>query len=384
MHLIERLRARHPGLDPVTAAEREGLSVLLWEEVRGQEQAEGAVPDGMPTGGPGGTATHRLTPDQWERLRARAAEVTARNLLLIEELTGLLGRLAEAEVPVVPVRGPVLSERLHGDPARRPAGDLDLLVRTEDLDRLDGVLKGAGYADMDRRPGFARAFYYTTKYFRDRHGPLIVEPHWSLAYPPFLARLDMGPVWGRTLVETRFGVPVRRLAPDDELLHLALHRVHHGPAAPLLWDLELDRYVRRLGGDVDWARLAETARASGQDFFLRQALEPLWEGWGTPLPEGWLEALPAEPPASREGRIVRLLASSPDVDGRESLATLLVQEGFGARLRLLFGLLCPTPVFMRLQYGLTRTRQLPGAYLRRFLYFGRMGLKGLLRLRRRH
>lgn len=366
--MIERLRDRHPGLDPVEAAEREGVSLLLWEEVRGD--GEEAVP------------AFRPTPDQRERLRARAVETTARSLLLIEELTDLLGRLAEAEVPVVPVRGPVLSERLHGDPARRPAGDLDLLVRTEDLDRLDGVLKGAGYADMDRRPGFARAFYYTTKYFRDRHGPLIVEPHWSLTYPPFLGRLDMGPVWGRTLTESRFGVPVRRLAPDDELLHLALHRVHHGPAAPLLWDLELDRYVRRLGEEVDWTRLVETARASGQDFFLRQALEPLHREWGTPLPEGWLEGLPTAPPDTREGRIVRLLASSPDVDGRESLATFLVQEGWGARLRLLFGLLCPTPRFMRLQYGLTLRRQLPGAYLGRLLYFGRMGLKGLWRLRR--
>ncbi len=359
--LIERVRERAGSDEPVALLEvvrAEGLTALLHQE----GSAEG---------------------DFRRLLEAEAAAVTARNLLLTDELAAVLNALDGAGVTAGLLRGPDLSLRLHGDPTLRPSGDLDLLIRPEELPAVTFALGALGYASMDRRPGFARDFYYTAKFFRNRLGWVIIEPHWSLAYPPFLERLDMAPVWARTTPAETFGAPVHRLAADDELLHLCLHRVHHGPAAPLLWDLELDRYVRLTGPGLDWERLRETARGSGQAFFLRRALEPVRASFGTPLPEGWLEELPDEPDDSREGRLVRLLAAAPDVDGRESLAVWFTLRGLRRRSRYLFALLVPTPTFMRLQYGLSRRRQLPAAYLGRWSYFARMALRGLMHLRRR-
>jgi hypothetical protein len=366
--LLELLQERAGSDEPavlLSAAGAEGLTALLHRELDA------------------GAGEDLFDGPQRERLREWAASVTARNLLLADELAAVLAALAAAGVTVCPLRGPDLSQRLHGDSTLRPSGDLDLLIHAEQMADVVAALGGLDYRSMDRRPGFARDFYYTAKFFRDRHGWVITEPHWSLAYPPFLGRLDMDPVWARTTPAEAFGAPVRRLSAADELLHLCLHRVHHGPAAPLLWDLELDRYVRMAGPGLDWDTLTDTARVSGQAFFLRRALEPVRARFSTPLPEGWLEGLPAEPEDSREGRLVRLLATAPDVDGRESLAVWFTLRGLRRRMRYLFALLVPTPTFMRLQYGLSRRRQLPLAYLGRWWYFARMALRGLLRLRRR-
>ncbi len=46
----------------------------------------------------------------------------------------------------MPRKGVALSQRLFGDPGTRDGGDLDLLVRAEQLVRSDRLLEASGYA----------------------------------------------------------------------------------------------------------------------------------------------------------------------------------------------------------------------------------------------
>src|ERR1700681_921232 len=65
-------------------------------------------------------------------------------------LTGKLLRLLElfqaAEIPVIPLKGPVLAQILYGDPVLREFEDLDLLVRKRDVLRALQLLNAHGYA----------------------------------------------------------------------------------------------------------------------------------------------------------------------------------------------------------------------------------------------
>ena len=106
-------------------ADWHGIGPLLYRHLR--ELPEGMVPD---------TALgvlHRQT---------RVAVVW--NLYLRRELIRLLGVLNDVAIPVMPLKGPVLADLLYDDPSLRVSGDIDLLVRREDLEQASQALLSAG------------------------------------------------------------------------------------------------------------------------------------------------------------------------------------------------------------------------------------------------
>jgi len=319
-----------------------------------------------------------LPPDVRQRLERRSIDLAARTMMLATELAGLVGALEAAGVRCAPLRGLDLAERVYGDAAARPMGDIDLLVSRGELARVSAVLGGLGFAEVDRRAGFASAFSNTLELVAARHGGVVVEPHWSLAYPPFVEALAAERVWAMCRRGTVAGTSCWRLGTAALLVHLCLHIAHKEPGAPLLWTWELDRLVRREAGELDWPQFVA----------LTDALAPLvWPAlaravrlFDTPVPRGVREALERRVASGRQRRLLKLVAATSRVDGKESLAALLALPGFRARLRYASAVLFPSPRFMTLEYGLTRRRQLGAAYVRRASYFTWQGLKGVLRL----
>lgn len=132
-----------------------------------------------------------------DHIKESVLGLAARNVLLAQELVCIFRAFEARRLACVPLRGLALAELLYGDITARPMGDLDLLVRKEELQAVATILKGLGFQEIDRRPGFAQAFSYTLEFFKDQPGSVIVEPHWTIAYPPFADRVDMGQVWKR-------------------------------------------------------------------------------------------------------------------------------------------------------------------------------------------
>ena len=57
-----------------------------------------------------------------------------------------IGKLfSEQGIEMIPLKGVLLSQRLYGTPAMRHTLDIDILVKHEDLDRTDAILKGERY-----------------------------------------------------------------------------------------------------------------------------------------------------------------------------------------------------------------------------------------------
>jgi hypothetical protein len=207
------------------------------------------------------TIAGRLPPDdaalrtRFERL---AALVRARDAALRVALEAALSALLARGVEVCPLKGPVLADRIHPDPALRPAGDLDLLVAE---DRLEGALSALEADGYRREEGF-RAQYER----RHAHHVTLLHPE----RPPVELHFRLQSGFGATLsaedalararpYRTGSGRSVRVLAPEDELILLAVHAAHH-----LIerrgWLLDLLLLLDAHPG-LDWALVAERARA---------------------------------------------------------------------------------------------------------------------------
>ena len=309
-----------------------------------------------------------------ERLRRECLNLTARNLALAGELRTLLRAFRDQRIPCLPLRGLALAEWLYGGVPPRPMGDIDLLVRKEDLHRVQALFRELGFNEMDRRPGFAPDFSYTLKFFVERSLMVIVEPHWTIAYPPFADRLDMEAVWSRCVPARVVGEETLSLGREDHLVHLCLH-LSHRDDAPFLWLYELDRYIRQESDAMRWDLVLSVSCEVGVERLVGRALNEAVTKFGAPVPADVIDALDGRSGQTRP--LAQRLVETSKVDGVESLATFFAVKGLGAKFRYARALLFPAPAFMMLQYGLTHHRQLATTYARRLCWFSWQAAKGL-------
>src|SRR5205085_9920132 len=146
---------------------------------------------------------------------------------------------------------------------------------------VEKTLGALGFRPVDRRAGFAREFSYTLELAR---GGVVVEPHWTLAYPPFADALDMERVWARCRPGRVAGEPAVLLSAESVLLNLCLHLIHKAPDVPLLWLLDIDRLIRCEAGAIDWDELIALTRSACVEHQVGAALRDVVDLLGTPLP----------------------------------------------------------------------------------------------------
>lgn len=210
-----------------------------------------------------------------------------RDARLREVLEEVLAALGPAGVVPVALKGPILADRLYPVPALRASSDLDLLVPEDQLERSVELLLGLGFR---RAPAIVDA--YQRRHHHHLHLIRSPGPDVELHFNPqsaFGARLPAASLLARAISHrTGRGTPVRVLAPEDELLALAVHAAGHLLARGA-WTLDLVLLVERNRG-LDWRAVEERAVA----YRCRRALAyTLLEarGLGAQIPPGRLLAL---------------------------------------------------------------------------------------------
>jgi len=126
--LLSLLRTEPRGSGVVEVGE---MSRTDWEDLLRTSALHGVTP----------LLYHRLTtfhtgipiPAEVVReLRCSYLRNAGRNMHLYHELGKVLGRLRQADIPVIALKGAHLAEAVYGNIALRPMNDVDLLVQTED------------------------------------------------------------------------------------------------------------------------------------------------------------------------------------------------------------------------------------------------------------
>lgn len=351
-------------------ADGHGLTSILYQRLKQVDQA------------------HRPPASQWLELRNSAHRTAVMNLSFLHEFTTILHACQARGLDCIPLRGLAVAEQFNGDLTARPMHDLDFLVHRKALSLMTETLTALGYQEIDRRPGFARTFSYTLEFIKTGNGWPLVEPHWTIAYPPFADRVDMDAVWARAVPGRVVGVDTLLLSRSDLLLHLCFHLIHKGEQAPLLWWYELDLVIRQEPDTLDWTQVLHMARQTGQGELLAWLLDEVRALFDSPIPAPIIARLKAPSESVSRNflhrRLPPLLRGDSDVDGRESLAHLLTMKGFRAKWRYAYGILFPSSEFMRVHYGLSGRHWLGFRYtarLLRFLWEGGKGLVGLVAFR---
>lgn len=265
------------------------------------------------------TAVRAIPEPMRATLLGRSQRNTLRSLLLTSETLRVLDAFERSAILAMPLKGVALAASVYGSVALRQAGDIDILVRENDLDRALTVLTELAYegrspgrsADMEQ---LARKHTHHLVAI-NRQQRTTVELHYALS-PPRGGSSPTLDVLEPFLTDTVFmGARVRALRTEELFVYLCQHGAKHAWSR-LEW-LATVATILRSGEVRDWDRVerfaalcggirrihAAIALAAGlfdedgyphqprHDRFVdaanRRAVRSLYRDTGTSLPSAW-------------------------------------------------------------------------------------------------
>jgi hypothetical protein len=217
-------------------------------------------------------------------------------------LAEYLKQAAAADVPTVVLKGLSISSNYYHNPAMRPGGDIDLLVRKRDLhpslDILDSMGNYRWHKLLDDR-------YYERHHLHQIRGRLDTriwfEVHWALDHPYTLLTIDYDGMLNRAVPGTLLDQPVYDFAPPDQLLSQVVHLVKHAIYLPatierddiariiladgmLMYFLDVAETLRHYGRSLDWSQTIRLAREWGAANMLGAVLRVCHQHLNAPVP----------------------------------------------------------------------------------------------------
>jgi hypothetical protein len=308
----------------------------------------------------------RLPAESWQTLRADYMQEASQNTWLYHELGTILSAFHQADIPVIPLKGAFLAEHIYGNVALRPMRDVDLMVKTGDLWRVEEILTGMNYLRL--RPGKGEDASRHVEFRHARIG-LTVEIHWNLAQEALGLHIDVPGVWKRTRPSASAGVPVAALSPEDLLLHLSMHAADHGFDLGLCSICDINETLRHFQSQMDWACVQGRARSWQA---TRCAYVALWLArklLEATIPEGFLDSL--KPQASDQPYLDiaedQLFAGVETTGGMANTSVDTLQtwsaNSIQDKLAILFRRIFLSRHVMAMKY------RLPPGSLRLFLYY---------------
>jgi Uncharacterised nucleotidyltransferase len=178
-----------------------------------------------------------------------------RTIQLLLETSRVLDRLAQAGIPAIPLKGPLLSARLLGNPTFREAHDIDILVEWDRIDHTQAVLAPEYQPDArSRRPQAHREHH---EHLKPVAGGRMVEVHWKLLQSQSGARIEAREPWDAAVWRTDAGIRHLSLDPAMEAVVIGAHTTHHF-GFRLHWITDVASLMVKLEPAV-WTRALEIA-----------------------------------------------------------------------------------------------------------------------------
>lgn len=229
-----------------------------------------------------------------ERFQGIYLRTAASNLLLSSQIPSIVQGFEEAQIPVLFVKGIVLAETVYNNLALRSPGDLDLIVRAEDVNRAMQIVRKLGYERItpvsgDFNPEINHARF--CQRIDNRGFPLHL--HHALVKDALGGSPEVSTwFWPHTASGSINGCSVTTLKAEANVIYLCTHLAsHHGwePRFISLYDIHL--LLKASQANFDWGlftQLVETLQCEPYVYYVLSAARTFLN---TPVPETVLAEL---------------------------------------------------------------------------------------------
>lgn len=283
--------------------------------------------------------------DAMERLKSAYDRNVFHCMSNAAELITILKAFQLEQIPAMPFKGIALGATIYRDIAARNAGDLDILVDLEDLQRAAAILLKMGYelktrVQEDGGPAESNSYEY---HFERSADGMVVELRWRLELTQPRYRRDIGLqwVWPRRQTLKLAGAEISNMDPETTLLVLCMHGSKH-VWSRLIWVCDLV-YLLSQFPSLDWKHVMREARRVGLWRTLALGVLLANRICCSDVPRAVLQRLEADATASELARsLEEAIFDRPGElpSGRMPYSVRLL--GFQDRIRLIF-----SPGFLR-------------------------------------
>ena len=169
-----------------------------------------------------------------------------RNFIQITDL------LRDNEVEFIPLKGPILSQRLYGDPTVRISHDIDLLIGKSDVPRAVSLLRDNGYninklsywsEDTNVQKMLETITHHVSLIHKKSR--INVEIHWSLSFFFPISEIKLKEILNSNLTSLRiFDRDYIVLAPELEFIYLSVHGSAHAWER-VKWVADINEYSKQ-------------------------------------------------------------------------------------------------------------------------------------------
>ena len=172
---------------------------------------------------------------------------TLRSLFKSAELIQIYTHFTQHNIPLLFLKGELLSLQIYQALNARISGDIDILINFTDLILADKILKNLGY----QRAGTPNTLLKNFKSFlhwlqKDMiythpQKKIMVEVHWRFVEDPRFMNIPFEKLWERKTLVTLNNNNLPTLGAEDNLLYLCLHGAKHGYLR-LQWLIDIQNY----------------------------------------------------------------------------------------------------------------------------------------------
>lgn len=165
--------------------------------------------------------------------KGKKRDLSIKSLQLSGILEQIISQITKEGIEVFSIKGPVLAHTLFGDVGKRHFGDLDLVVKREDVHKVASLLEGQGYKMISPMPGLTpKQWDYYFRYKKDvglvnREKGVFIELHVGVYRHELLKIEDEGMMWEDLEEVVIGGTPIKTMNRDNTFLYLLYHGGQH-------------------------------------------------------------------------------------------------------------------------------------------------------------
>lgn len=194
--------------------------------------------------------------EQWPEQICTALESEAKRQIAIDtfrhrNLQDVLSAFADHQIFPLLLKGTPLSYLYYPDSSLRPRCDTDLLIRKEDLQPLEAILKKSGFTRSNSVSGnFIRHQFLYSKSDPDSVG-CDLDVHWKISNPSLFADIfNFDELQLNSIGIPRLTEHARTLSRVNSLLIACMHRVaHHHNIERIIWLYDIHLLAKDLTDD---------------------------------------------------------------------------------------------------------------------------------------
>lgn len=231
-------------------------------------------------------------------LSDRCKKIAIRNLFTTAELRRLLLLMTAQGIDTLPYKGPVLTQMLYESLELRQFGDLDIVIRPEDMRSVEALLIAEGYRPYFGNKTAAELDAYmmsknehTYDFYHDQKN-IFIEIHWRF-WPLFFSSVKPQDIWQRREAAELAGTAVSTFKVEDYLIILCMHGSRH-QWERLAWLCDIALLLHKYP-NLDWQQLFELAEQWGGKRMLCLGLYLAHTLLKAPLPISVADQISADP-----------------------------------------------------------------------------------------